>query len=66
MAVKEVAVAVGATVDALKSSPVLLVLMLFQFLLLGIVAYTAHDIRAHDRDRFELVLKQCGPASGPR
>jgi hypothetical protein len=59
--VKDVAAVAAATVDALKSSPVLLVLMLFQFLLLGIVAWTAHDIRANDRERFELVLKQCGP-----
>jgi hypothetical protein len=61
MTVKDVAAVAAATVDALKSSPVLLVLMLFQFLLLGIVAWTAHDIRANDRERFELVLKQCGP-----
>jgi hypothetical protein len=70
-AVKELASTVHHAVDALKSSPVLMALMLFQFLLLGIVAWSASDVRSLDRQRFELVLKLCGPREettfrGPR
>jgi hypothetical protein len=62
VAVKELASTVHHALDALKSSPILMVLMLFQFLLLAVVGWTAHDIRVNERERFELVLKQCGPA----
>lgn len=52
---------VSGAIDALKSSPALLALVLFQFVLLALVGWTAHDIRARDQERFALVLQQCGP-----
>ena len=61
VAVKELAGTVHHALDALKSQPVLMVMMLFQFVLLGIVAWTASDARSLDAKRLELVLKLCGP-----
>lgn len=56
---------VTVAIDALKASPILLALVLLQFALLGLVGWVSHETRAHERARFELVLKQCGPV-GPR
>lgn len=53
--------ATGDAISALKEHPILLALVLFQFLLLGIVAWTAHDVRTLDKERFALVMQQCGP-----
>jgi hypothetical protein len=58
---KELASTVNHALDALKSSPFLMALMMFQFMLLGIVAWNAHDVRSGDSKRFELLLKQCSP-----
>jgi hypothetical protein len=61
MTVKDVTQAVTGAVDALKASPILLALVLLQFMLVVILAWTAHDVRVNERGRFELLLKQCGP-----
>lgn len=57
-AVKE---ALGGAIDALKGSPLLLILLLFQFALLGAVSWNAHEVRDADKQRFELLLQTCGP-----
>jgi hypothetical protein len=61
MTVKDVTLAMSGAVDALKHSPLLLALVLLQFMLVIVLAWTAHDVRVNERGRFELLLKQCGP-----
>lgn len=51
---------VTGAVDALKASPIVLALVLFQFALLALVAWSAHEIRAADKERFTLALQSCG------
>lgn len=51
--------AVVNAIDALKQSPLVLSLLLFQFALLGLVAWSAHEIRAADNERFALMIKAC-------
>lgn len=50
---------VAGAIDALKASPVVLALVLFQFALLALVAWSAHEVRAHDKERFALALQAC-------
>lgn len=51
--------AVHNAIDALKHSPLLLALVLFQFALLGLVAWSAHEIRVSDNEKFALMMKAC-------
>lgn len=51
--------AIKGAIDALKGSPLILALVLFQFALLALVAWSAHEIRAADKERFALVLQAC-------
>lgn len=52
--------AIKGAIDALKGSPLVLALVLFQFALLALVAWSAHEIRTADKERFALVLQSCG------
>ena len=51
-------------IDALKSSPVVLAVVILQFLLLAGLAWNSHDRRQLDHEAFQLLLKQCGPREG--
>lgn len=51
--------AVHNAIDALKHSPLLLALVIFQFALLGLVAWSAHEIRTSDNERFAMMIKAC-------
>jgi len=51
----------GSTIDALKSQPVLLALVVLQVVQLGVVAWASTANRAGDRERFGLVMQLCGP-----
>jgi hypothetical protein len=51
--------AIKGAIDALKGSPIILALVLFQFALLALVAWSAHQIREADKERFALVLQSC-------
>lgn len=53
--------AIAGAIDALKASPVVLLLVLLQFFLLGAVSWNAHEVRQSDKQRFELLLQTCGP-----
>ena len=47
-------------VEALKSTPAILALVIFNLVFMGIVAYIQHTNGARWQDLLELTLKQCG------
>jgi len=59
--IDKIAEAAGTAIEALRSTPVVLALVLFQLLLLGAVVWLAADRAKHDQARFEMVIRQCGP-----
>jgi len=51
-------------VSALKSTPAILALVIFNLLFMGAVVYIQHTNGARWTELFELTLKQCAPATG--
>jgi hypothetical protein len=49
----------GQAIEALKGSPLLLTLVLFQFALLAAVIWISHEQSGYEHAQFELLLKQC-------
>lgn len=59
--IEKIGDAAKATIDALQGTPLLLTLILLQIGMLAAVLYTGHEIRKAENQRFEIVMRQCGP-----
>jgi len=59
----EVGKAASATVDALKSTPMILGILLFNLLFMGLIAFITYSHGQHNKEVFESVMKYCVPQS---
>jgi hypothetical protein len=57
--IDKIAEAGSHAIEALKSSPLLLALVLFQFMLLGAVLWISHEQSQYEHQQFELLVKSC-------
>ena len=58
---EEAAKVAATTVEALKSSPMILALVIFNLLFMGAVVYIQHTNGERWKALFEMTVKQCGP-----
>jgi len=58
--IEQVRASVNRAIDALKSSPILLALVLLQFVVLAAVVWVSHEQSAYEHQQFELLIKIIG------
>jgi hypothetical protein len=57
--IEKITASANEAIAALKGSPMLLTLVLFQFALLGAVIWISHEQSGYEHRQFELLLAQC-------
>ena len=58
--IDKIAVSASQAIDALKNSPLLLALVLLQFIVLAAVVWISHEQSDYEHRQFELLVAQCG------